>query len=634
MSKAAIELQDVDYTGKFSLAIWRKLFGYARPYRKPVLGLIIGALALGVLEALFPLVTRGVVNEAVEKGPNARLALLAVIYLSFTIIFGVTVLAFIRLAGWISSTVSHDLRRRGFEHLQELSFSFYDRRPAGWLMARLTSDCDRLSNILAWGVLMDVVWSSVNVVGTSIVMLSLNWQLGLWVLVIVPALVVASAYFQPRILRLSRAIRKQNSAITGAYSECIAGVRTTKTLVREEHNLREFQAKTGQMYGDSVRNAILSSMFFPLVLTIGSVGQALALWQGGLLILWTPFGQAPHPSVGTMVAFINCAGSLIWPIWELARVMADLQNAQAAAERVLGLIDTEPQVKDAPEVLSAIAAVRARGGPAAGEAADGRERQIRHVEFIHVNFHYVEGQPVLDDFNLAVRGGESIALVGPTGGGKSTIVNLLGRFYEPTGGQILINGEDYKQRSLQWLQSSLGIVLQQPHLFSGTIRQNLRYGRLEATDEEIETAARLVCAHEFIVKQDKGYDTEVGEGGVKLSTGQKQLVAFARAVLADPQIFIMDEATSSVDTETEQHIQRGLAAVLKGRISFIIAHRLSTIRRADRILVIEGGKIVEQGTHRELIAQHGQYYDLYTNQFTEERTSEVLARHAVAAVKA
>ncbi len=628
MNTAAIELQDVEYTGRISLATWRKVFAFARPYPKQVFGLCFMAIGLACLESLFPLVMRGAINEAAKRGLSAHLWPYALAYAIFIVLFGSNVTIFIRLAGWISSTVSHDLRKKSFAHLQDLSFSFYDRRPAGWLVARLTGDCDRLSNIIAWGTLVDLVWSGCVVIGTIILLLSLNWHLGLWVATIIPALLVVSLIFQPRILRLSRSIRKQNSFITGLYNECIAGVRTTKTLVREQQNLGEFQAKTDHMYRDSVRNSMLTAMYLPLVLTIGSIGQALALWRGGVSALHT---NPASPDVGTMVAIISSAGTLIWPIWEMSRVLADMQNAQAAAERVLGLIDTEPAVKDTPQVLSAMSAVRGRGGPLASEAIDGGEKEIRHVEFSHVNFHYVEGQKVLADFNLIVNAGQTIALVGPTGGGKSTIVNLLGRFYEPTGGEILINGKEYRQRSLMWLQSSLGIVLQQPHLFSGTIRQNIRYGRLDATDEEIETAAKLVCAHDFIMKQDGGYETEVGEAGVKLSTGQKQLVAFARAVLADPQIFIMDEATSSVDTQTEQLIQQGLAAVLKGRISFIIAHRLSTIRRADRILVIEGGKIIETGTHRELIAKRGNYYELYTNQFTEERTSEVLAAHCPAA---
>ena len=620
---AAIELQDTEYTEQLSLPVWRKLFAYARPYRAAVLGLVAGALMMAVVEAVFPLITRAAVNEAIERGPDARLMLYVVLTGAGALAFALAGAVFIRLAGWLSSTVSHDLRQRGFEHLQELSFAFYDRRPAGWLVSRLTGDCDRLSNILAWGMCLDLIWGSCTILGVSAVVLAMNWRLGLWVLAVVPVLAAVSLFFQRRILRLSRAIRKQNSAITAGYSECIAAVRTTKTLVREEPNLREFQSKTGQMYADSVRNALLSAAFFPLMLTIGSVGAALALWRGGRPVV---LGLPGAPDVGTLIALVNYAGWLIWPVWEMARVLADLQNAQAAAERVLGLIDTEPQVKDTPQALSAMARVRAAGGPGPGQAVDGLADDIRKVEFRHVSFHYVSGQPVLEDFNLAAAAGQTVALVGPTGGGKTTIVNLLGRFYEPTGGEILLDGVEYRLRGLRWLQSKLGVVLQEPHLFSGTIRENIRYGRLDASDQEIEAAARLVCAHDFILKQEQGYDTQVGENGVKLSTGQRQLISFARAVLADPRIFIMDEATSSIDTETEQHIQRGLTAVLAGRISFIIAHRLSTIRRADRIVVIEAGRIVEQGTHRELIARRGRYYDLYTTQFAEERTSEVLAR--------
>jgi len=527
---------------------------------------------------------------------------------------------FIRLAGRISTGISHDIRQSGFNHLQELSFSFYDRRPTGWLLARLTSDCDRLSRTIAWGAL-DVVWGSCMVVAIGVIMLVVNWKLALLVLAVIPALAWVSLIFQRRILNASRAVRKQNSNITAAYSECLAGVRTTKTLVREAENIREFQDLTQQMYGHSVWCALLSAGYLPIVLTLGSLGAGLALWAGGVQAI------AGTLSIGTLILFVSYSAQLFFPILEMARVFADLQGTQAAAERIFGLIDTEPEVKDTPEVLAAIAVHRTRS-PQKGLAIDGMPDRIHEVRFRDVCFAYNQGQPVLNNFNLTVKAGQTIALTGPTGGGKSTIVSLLCRFYEPTSGEILINALEYRRRSLKWLQSSLGMVLQQPHLFSGTVAQNIRYGRLDASDQEVIQAARMVRAHDFIMTLESGYDTEVGEAGVKLSTGQKQLVSFARAILADPQMFVMDEATSSVDTQTEQLIQQGLAAVLQGRISFIIAHRLSTIRSADVILVIDEGQIAEQGNHRELIQRKGRYYELYTSQFAEEETSEILGRGA------
>jgi ATP-binding cassette subfamily B protein len=356
-------------------------------------------------------------------------------------------------------------------------------------------------------------------------------------------------------------------------------------------------------------------MFLPMVISLCSLGVGLALWRGGVEVIWGGL------TIGELVAFLQYAGFLQHPAQELANAITMIQGAQASAERVQGLLDTDPEIVDSPEVQQAIEAARSNGN---GMAIDGHSKTIETIEFRDVTFAYKAGQTVLRNFSLTVRAGETIALVGPTGGGKTTIVGLACRFYEPTSGDILVNGLDYRKRSLKWLQSNLGMVLQQPHLFSGTVRDNIRYGRLEATDAEIEEAAQMTNAHEFIMALEKGYDTQVGEGGNKLSTGQKQLIALARAIIADPQIFVMDEATSSVDTHTERAIQTAVERVLENRISFVIAHRLSTIKSADRILVITAGTIVEEGTHHDLLARRGQYYELYTNQFTHEQENQML----------
>jgi ATP-binding cassette subfamily B protein len=541
-------------------------------------------------------------------------------YAGLTVGFSALVGTFILVAGKISTGLSHRLREGAFARLQELSFSYYDRRNVGWLVTRLTSDSDRLARLIAWGSL-DAIWSVCMLGGIAVVLLWLNARLAMYVLAVLPVLLVLSYWFQKRLLAGHRKIRKTNSRITSAYNESIMGVRTSKTLVRERQNLREFQDLSGLMRSDSVRNAILHSLYFPIMLGLTSVGAGMALWQGGLDVMRA---QEGHMTLGTLFAFISFSLHFFFPVQELSRFLADSQAAQAAAERVAELLDTEPEIRDTPEVVAAIEAAGKADRPA-GVAIDGGPDRIDTVEFRDVTFAYQGGQPVLEGFNLSVRAGQTIALVGPTGGGKSTIVSLLCRFYEPTAGQILINGQEYRTRSLLWLQSNLGIVLQSPHLFGGTICENIRYGRLEATDEEVMEAARLVDAHEFITEMPDGYDTRVGEGGSGLSTGQKQLVSFARAILADPRIFVMDEATSSVDTATERKIQRAMRRILSGRISFVIAHRLSTIRAADRILVIEDGRVVEQGTHHELIARAGHYFELYTSQFTREHEENVLA---------
>jgi len=603
-----------DYTvRRFSVDVWKKFLREARPYTKDIIALIVCAIILAVLDSMFTLMLKWVITDLQADGTTA-LWPHACAYVALAISFALCIAAFIYLGGKISTHLGYDVRQKGFKKLQDLSFSFYDTRSVGWLVTRLTGDCDRLTRILAWGTL-DIVWGGMLILAVTVISLVLNWRLALLMLLIVPPMALVSLYFQRRILKLSRLVRKTNSHITASHNESISGVRTTRSLVREADNFSEFQALTDTMYKSSVRNSLLAAMFLPIILSMCSLAVAVSLWRGGVIALQDP-GR-----IGEMVVFINFSLYLFAPIQEVAARLVDIQACQAAAERVMDLLEIEPEIQDSPEVLSAMQAQA--GGQAGAAAIDGHDEEIHTIEFRDVSFAYGSGAHVLRNFNLTARSGQTIALVGPTGGGKTTIVSLLCRFYEPTEGQILINGVDYRKRSLQWLQSSFGIVLQTPHVFSTTIGENIRYGRLDATDDEVAHAAAMVNADGFIREMDDGYQTEVGEGGVKLSTGQKQLISLARAILADPQLFVMDEATSSVDTDTERLIQQGLTSVLGGRISFIIAHRLSTIRSADSIVVVEDGQIVEQGTHHELIALKGRYYGLYTNQFRREKQDEI-----------
>ncbi len=600
---------------KIDWALWRKVLVFAKPYRRHLLILsLLGALTAGC-DILLPWLTGRVIDLIKLDGVNAPVFRYGFAYLGIVSVLVAGIWTFIIVAGRITTGVSYDIRTAAFAKLQELPFSFYDKKAVGWLMARMTSDTSSLSRIMGWA-LLDLVWGTCVLTGITIAMFVHNWKLALIVLLIVPPLLWISRFFQVRLLLTSRALRKANSHTTAGFNEGIVGVRTSKSLVREKQNLVEFSELTGTMYKHAVSNALYSALFLPLVLAVCSIGVGLALWHGGLDVM------SGTLTLGTLVAFIQYAAFIQNPVQELANMLTMVQGAQASAERIVGLLDTDPQIKDSPEVLARIDEHKRNGKP--GVAIDGYGDHISTIEFRNVTFSYNEGQEVFRNFNLIVSAGESIALVGPTGGGKTTIVGLLCRFYEPTEGQILIDGIDYRQRSLRWLQSKLGIVLQQPHLFSGTIKENIRYGKLTASDDEIIDAAKRVNAHEFISALALGYDSPVGEGGNRLSTGQKQLVALARAILANPQIFIMDEATSSVDTQTERQIQSAVERVLEDRISFVIAHRLSTIRSADRILVIENGQITESGPHRDLIRQRGHYHDLYTHQFAHEREEQVL----------
>jgi ATP-binding cassette subfamily B protein len=493
-----------------------------------------------------------------------------------------------------------------------LSISFFDHRPVGWLTARMTSDCERLSNILTWAFL-DSVWGLAVMLGTAVTLLVLQAKLALCILASVPALAWLSARFQKRLLVSAREVRRLNSRVTANYNESIQGVLTSKAFVREQANLLEFQGLTQSMSTASVRSATLSAIYVPLVATLASLAVGLTLVFGGFELF------AGVISAGTLVAFMSYARGFFEPVEQLSRWFAQMQMAQASAERVLSLIDAVPEIRDNEDVLKALSQKPAHVGIAPDGGSDGIER----IELKHVSFAYDNGRPVLQDVSLRVRSGETIAIVGPTGGGKSTLVNVICRFYEPSSGQVLIDGVDYRQRSLAWLHSNIGMVLQSAHVFSGTILENIRYGRLAASDADVIEAAKLAGAHNFILGLDAGYTTQVGEGGGRLSAGQKQLISFARAILANPRILVLDEATSSVDTETERSIQRALSHVLKGRIAFVIAHRLTTIRTATRILVVEDGRITEAGTHAELMAARGHYHELYRQQSLQESTQSL-----------
>ncbi|MCE5236034.1 MAG: ABC transporter ATP-binding protein [Clostridiaceae bacterium] len=608
---STLQEQDFDqYSKKIDLGIWKRLFKYALHYKGVFVKLLAVLLVVALVDIAYPLMSRYAIDNFVEKRTMEGIGPFIAVYVCIIAVQTLSIAGFIRYAGKLEMNVAFDIRQQAFKKLQELSFSFYDKTAVGYLMARMVSDISRLSEMIAWSV-VDVFWAIAYVVGVMITLFTLNFKLALLVLVVIPPLVAISIVFQRLILKYQRVVRKTNSRITGSFNEGIMGAMTSKTLVREKANTEEFVALTGEMRHASIKAVTLSAIFMPIVMFLGSIGTGLALERGGYEVMFLGL------SFGTLSAFISYTMNFFEPIQQLAGILAEMQSAQASAERVITLIDTPCEIVDSDEVIE-------KYGDNFHPKRENWEEIKGDIEFEHVSFSYKEGETVLSDFSLKVRVGETIALVGETGSGKSTIVNLVCRFYEPTEGRILVDGRDYKERSQLWLQDRLGYVLQTPHLFSGTIRENILYGRKDATDEDVCAAARMVSAEEFILRLENGYDTEVGEGGARLSTGEKQLISFARVILADPKIFVLDEATSSIDTETEQLIQNAITHVLKDRTSFIVAHRLSTIRNADRILVIDGGKIAEMGTHKELIKRRGHYYDLYTTQFREEASDEIL----------
>ena len=606
-----MRLEEKEYTKSFDYSIWKRIFPFLKPYKKTVIMILVMNLFCSLVDIILPLFQRYAINHFIDGNTLTGIGFFTVLYIVVIALQGAAVIAFTRGSMRIEMGLGKDLKRALFVHLQTLSFSYYNVTPVGYMLSRVMNDTGKISGLIAWN-FVDLLWALTYVLGVFVAMLFLNWKLALVIMLVVPAIALLTFYFQNRILKWNRQVRKINSKITSAYNEGIMGAKTAKSLVVEEKTYGEFQEITGEMRSASVRAARLNAVYLPLVLFCGSLATAIVLARGGIQV----FENAML--IGTLSAFTTYAVGIFEPIQQMARNLAEFISAQANIERVTGLLDEEPQVVDSPEVIE-------KYGDSFFPKKENWEPIKGDIEFRDVSFHYPDGkEEILSHFNLKIPAGTNVAIVGETGAGKSTLVNLACRFFEPTGGQILIDGKDYRERSQLWLHSSLGYVLQNPHLFSGSVMENIRYGRLDATDEEVIAAAKAVHADQVVEKMDLGYQSDVGEGGDRLSTGEKQLISFARAVLADPRIFVLDEATSSIDTQTEQLIQKATDKILKGRTSFLIAHRLSTIRNADLILVVKDGKIIEQGKHLELLEQKGYYYQLVRRQFTEEESQKIL----------
>ena len=603
--------EEKEYAQSFDWRVWRGLMPFLRPYRKTIALVVVFNLLCALIDILLPLFQRYAIDHFIEEGTTEGMFGFGVAYFASILLQALFVILFTRGSMRIEMYFGRDLKRACFVHLQTLSFSYYNVTPVGYIHSRVMSDTNRIATMTAWN-LFDMLWSLAYVLGVFVAMLLLNVQLALLIILVVPAIAALTWYFQNRILHWNRKVRKLNSKITGAFNEGITGAKTSKTLVIEEQNHRQFRELTEEMRASSVRAARLSAVYIPLVLFVSSAATAVVLARGGFLV------GRNLLLLGTLSAFTSYAVGIFEPIQQFARNLADFISMQASMERVTGLLHEVPQVVDAPQVVE-------KYGDTFHPKRENWETIRGEITFEDVSFRYPDGdEEVLSHFSLHIPAGTTVAIVGETGAGKSTLVNLACRFFEPTEGRILIDGVDYRERSQLWLHSSIGYVLQSPHLFSGTVMENIRYGRLEASEQEVRRAAEAVSADTVVNKLERGYDSPVGEGGDRLSTGEKQLISFARAVLADPRIFVLDEATSSIDTETEQLIQNAIARLLEGRTSFLIAHRLSTIRQADVILVVKDGRIVEQGRHEELLRRQGYYHTLYSQQFAEEAALRLL----------
>lgn len=581
-----------------------KILPFAKKYKKRIIAMILMGLFSSLVDSCYPLFNQYSLNHYVGEKTLDTLGIFIMLYIGILIVQ--VSLNFISVF-WVSKTeldLNRDLRNTSFNHLQELSFAYFNQNNVGYIHARVMSDSGKIGELMSWR-MMDVVWNGSYILFVMINMVRISWRLACMVFVLVPFAIFIIAFFQKRLVKLNRHMRELNSQITSDFNEGITGARSIKTMVIESIIGDGFRKDTEKMRQISVQAARYQAFFYSTVTMMSSIALAIVMWQGGNLTVNNMM------LIGTLSVFMSYALGIMDPLHNVITTISSLVSIQVNIERFDRLVNTESDVADTPEVI-------AKYGDTFNPKKKNWEPLIGDVEFKDVDFKYPDGdEMVLENFNLKVPHGTNVAIVGETGAGKSTLVNLVCRFFEPTRGQVLIDGRDARERSQLWLHSNIGYVLQTPHLFSGTVRDNLRYGKPDATDEEIMRALELVSATFVIEKMDKGLDSDVGEGGGMLSTGEKQLLSFARAILADPRILVLDEATASIDSLTEKAIQDAIDTVIKGRTSFVIAHRLSTIVNADVILVVRDGKIIERGTHSELMKQKGYYYELYTRQYED-----------------
>lgn len=587
--------QDDDVLGKvYDSRLVSRLIDFNLPYLNRIIAAVVMMIVSSIAAVAGPWIIGRAIDQGITAGDLQRLRMWTLAFLAVALVEWITNRYRIRLMAYVGTKVVADVRSQLFRHLHALSLNFHNNYSVGRLMSRLIGDVGVMQEFITWSI-TGLARAVFVLLGILIAMLSLNWQLTLVTFLVMPLMILLTNYWRKHVREAYRATRMRLALINGYLNESISGIRVTKSFTREQVNYRHFDDLNHSYLDANVEAARLTAIFFPGVDFIGSLATALVVGVGGWLVL----GDAL--TAGTLVAFVLYVERFFDPIRDLAQRYNTFQATMAASERIFSLVDTAPDLVDSPTAQPL--------PPVRGQ-----------VEFDDVRFEYKDGEPVLRGVTLHAAPGQRIALVGETGAGKSTIIRLLARFFDVTGGAVRIDGYDVRDVTQASLHAQLGIVLQDTFLFTGTVGDNIRYGRLDATDDEVISAARSVGADTFISRLPEGYATEVGENGVNLSVGQRQLISFARALLADPRILILDEATSSVDTTTEKLIDQGLDALMQGRSSFVIAHRLSTVIDADQIVVIDGGRIVEQGTHGDLLARRGRYYKLYTMQWAQAET--------------
>ncbi|MBR0528155.1 MAG: ABC transporter ATP-binding protein [Ruminococcus sp.] len=573
----------------------------SKPYRKKMIIMIVAGFICSACDSVFPLFNRYALDHYVADKTLDTLKMFIFLYVLLLVVQVAGSYISAILCGMIEVSVNRDLRNRSFRHIQELSLSYFNSNSVGSIHSRIMSDTSKIGETVAWR-LMDIVWSGAYLVSILFNMLVISPSLFLAVFLLIIAAAVISMVFQGKLIKINRLIREQNSVITGDLNEMVTGVRTIKTMTIEKKMEKKFFEDTEKMRSVSVRSGRLSALFSSTVSFVSALALSVVLWKGGRLTIENAM------LIGNLSVFMSYALGMLGPVQSIVNTLSQFIAIRANWERYIKLMEVSPDVSDTPEVIS-------RYGDSFAPKRENWEPMKGDIFFDNVSFRYPDGDTeVLTNFTLDIPKGSMVAIVGETGAGKSTLVNLVCRFYEPTKGRVLLDGKDLRERSVMWLHSHIGYVLQTPHLFSGTIRENLMYGKPDATEEEIYSALKAVYAFDIVEELEGGLDSIVGEGGNSLSTGQKQLISFARAVLADPDILILDEATASVDTITEKKIQSAIKTLTANRTTFVIAHRLSTIVDADMIIAVNNGKIAEQGSHAELMAKKGYYYSLYTRQ--------------------